>query len=208
MTHTFSAYPIRSLAIILAIVLSAGPATASLTAYVKKHRNISVSQQQATSIARYDHLIKYFSSFAYFRPNHKVNANFIRALMLAESNGNPQATSHKDAKGLCQITFPTGKRAASELAAKNMQFRYVSRRRLLNLRPQDLYSPAVNILLTCYLISKYNHVFQGKLDLVVAAWNAGENSITNNRPPQYKETLNLIGKVNGYFLYFLQQRRR
>ena len=158
-------------------------------------------------MARFNHLIEYFSSFSYFKPRHKVNANFIRALMLAESNGEPRATSNKDAKGLCQITFPTGKQAASELAKKNINFRYVSKRRLLNLRPHDLYSPSINILLTCYLISKYNYTFQGKLDLVVAAWNAGEYSITNNRPPQYKETLNLIGKVNGYFIYFLKNQR-
>lgn len=191
---------------LLCLVHTSG-ANAALSKYVKKHKNISVTNKQAANVARFNHLIEYFSSFSYFKPRHKVNANFIRALMLAESNGEPRATSNKDAKGLCQITFPTGKQAANELAKKNIDFRYVSKRRLLNLRPHDLYSPSINILLTCYLISKYNHNFQGKLDLVVAAWNAGEYSITNNRPPQYKETLNLIGKVNGYFIYFLKNKR-
>ncbi len=191
---------------LLCLIQTSG-ANAALSKYVKKHRNISVTNKQAANVARFNHLIEYFSSFSYFKPRHKVNANFIRALMLAESNGEPRATSNKDAKGLCQITFPTGKQAASELAKKNINFRYVSKRRLLNLRPHDLYSPSINILLTCYLISKYNYTFQGKLDLVVAAWNAGEYSITNNRPPQYKETLNLIGKVNGYFIYFLKNQR-
>jgi soluble lytic murein transglycosylase-like protein len=191
---------------LLCLIQTSG-ANAALSKYVKKHRNISVTNKQAANVARFNHLIEYFSSFSYFKPRHKVNANFIRALMLAESNGEPRATSNKDAKGLCQITFPTGKQAASELAKKNINFRYVSKRRLLNLRPHDLYSPSINILLTCYLISKYNYNFQGKLDLVVAAWNAGEYSITNNRPPQYKETLNLIGKVNGYFIYFLKNQR-
>lgn len=190
----------------LLCLIHTSTANAALSKYVRKHRNISVTNQQATNVARFNHLIEYFSSFSYFKPQHKVNANFIRALMLAESNADPRATSNKDAKGLCQITFPTGKQAATELAQKNIHFRYVSKRRLLNLRPHDLYSPAINILLTCYLISKYNYTFQGKLDLVVAAWNAGEYSITNNRPPQYKETLNLIGKVNGYFIFFLKNK--
>lgn len=189
---------------LLGVFLVAHPAYATLTQYVQKHRNIQVTHQQSRKIARYDYLIKYYSSIAYFRAGHKVNADFIRALMLAESNGDPKALSHKDARGLCQITFPTGKQAATELARKNIQLKYVSRKRLLNLGPNDLYNPAINILLTCYLISKYNSQFQGKLDLVVAAWNAGENSISNNRPPQYKETLNLIGKVNGYFIHFLK----
>jgi len=191
-------------AFLLVFFLVANPADATLTQYVKKHRNIQVTHKQSQKIARYDYLIKYYSSIAYFKAGHKVNADFIRALMLAESNGDPKALSNKDARGLCQITFPTGKQAATELARKNIRFKYVSRKRLLNLRPNDLYNPAINILLTCYLISKYNAQFEGKLDLVVAAWNAGENSITNNRPPQYKETLNLIGKVNGYFIHFMK----
>ena len=69
----------------------------------------------------------------------------------------------------------------------------------------DLYDPAINILLACYLIAKYNNKFEGKLDLVVSAWNAGENSISDNRPPQYDETLNLIGKVNGFFICLLRE---
>ncbi len=177
---------------------------ASLNQYVRKYKQVNISATQLKKISRYNYLINYFSSFAYVRPNHKVNGDFIRALMLAESNGDPNATSSKDARGLCQITYPTGKRAANELAAKNIHFRHISTRKLHNLKPKDLYNPAINILLTCYLISKYNYNFKGKLDLVVAAWNAGENSIVNNRPPQYKETLNLIGKVNGYFVYFLK----
>ncbi|PID72482.1 MAG: lytic murein transglycosylase [Desulfobulbus propionicus] len=189
--------------LVLLLLFVPGWAEASLSRYVQKHRNIQVTHQQSQKIARYDYLIQYYSSIAYFRAGHKVNADFIRALMLAESNGDPKAISPKDARGLCQITFPTGKQAATELAQKNIRFKYVSRNRLLNLRPNDLYNPAINVLLTCYLISKYNFQFQGKLDLVVAAWNAGEHSITNNRPPQYQETLNLIGKVNGYFIHFL-----
>ncbi len=177
---------------------------ASLTSYIRKYKNISVTPQQMKKVSKYKYLIDYFSSFAYIRPKRKVNTNFIKALMLAESNADPRALSKMGAKGLCQITYPTGKQAAKELAHIQINFRYVSKQRLLNLRPKDLYNPAINILITCYLIAKYNFNFKGKLDLVVAAWNAGENSIKNNRPPQYKETLNLIGKVNGYFIYFLK----
>ena len=184
------------------------PAQASLTHYVNKYKMIKVSRDQEKRLARYNHLINYFCKFSYFQPHHKVNPDFIRALILAESNGDPNARSNKDARGLTQITYATGKKAAMALARKPVHFRYVSRKTLQNLRPADLYKPAVNILLACYLIAKYNYQHQGKLDLVVSAWNAGEYSIVADKPAQYKETLNHIGKINGYFIYLLKKNRR
>jgi len=106
---------------------------------------------------------------------------------------------------LGQILFTTGKRAASELAQTGYSFKYVKHFRLLHLRRKDLYDPAINILLTCYLISKYNNEYDGKLDLVLTAWNAGDNteSLDSSLPAPYHETFDLIGKVNGYYLYLL-----
>ena len=190
------------------IAVSVGPATASLAHYVNKYKMIKVSRDQEKKLARYSYLINYFCKFSYFQPHHKVNPDFIRALILAESNGDPAARSNKNARGLTQITYATGKQAATALAQKPVHFRYVGRKTLQNLRPADLYNPAVNILLACYLIAKYNYQHQGKLDLVVSAWNAGEYSIVEDRPAQYKETLNHIGKVNGYFIYLLKQKNR
>ncbi len=184
------------------------PAAAALKQYVTKYREIQVSKEQRRRLKRYDYLIKYFCSFSFFQPRHKVNPEFIRALILAESNANPRAKSNKNAKGLTQIVYATGQQAARDLLKKNIRFRYVSTKKLRNLRPEDLYNPAVNILLACYLIAKYNYQHNGKLDLVVSAWNAGEYSIKNSKPAQYKETLNHIGKVNGYFVYFLNRRNK
>ncbi len=186
----------------------AAPVQGGMGQYVRKYKNVKASSKQLQKLDKYNHLIEYFSSFAYFKARHKVNPDFMRALILSESNANPQALSKKYAKGLAQIMNETGKIAARDLSRRNFNFRYVSKAKLRNLQPRDLYDPAVNILLACYLISKYNHDFNGKLDLVVAAWNAGAGSIKNNRPPQYKETLNLIGKVNGYFVYFMRQRQK
>ncbi len=183
------------------------PAQASLAHYVNKYKMIKISREQEKRLARYNYLINYFCKFSYFQPHHKVNPDFVRALILAESNGDPAARSNKDARGLTQITYATGKQAAMALAWKPVYFRYVSKKTLQNLRPADLYNPAVNILLACYLIAKYNYQYQGKLDLVVSAWNAGEYSVVGDRPAQYKETLNHIGKVNGYFIYLLKKNR-
>jgi soluble lytic murein transglycosylase-like protein len=176
-----------------------------LSHYVRKYRQVEISSEQLDKLSPYNDLIEHFSSIAFFRPRHKVDPDFIRALILAESGADPQALSNKNAMGLSQILFETGKLAAREIHAKELDYMYVSRQKLARLKPEDLYDPAINILLACYLIAKYNNKFEGKLDLVVSAWNAGENSINDNRPPQYDETLNLIGKVNGFFVCLLRE---
>ncbi|MFP7755535.1 hypothetical protein ACLG6S_12975 [Thermodesulfobacteriota bacterium B35] len=80
------------LGLLLGLSLMPAPPTAaraSLRTYVKKYSSIEVSVQQIRRLRRYDHLIEYFSSFSFFQPRHKVNPDFIRALILAESDGNP-----------------------------------------------------------------------------------------------------------------------
>ncbi len=159
-------------------------------------------------LQRYDHLIDYFTSFSYFEPNHKVSADFIRALILAESSVNPNAVSSKNAFGLSQIILSTGRQAGLELYKSRKNFKYVSQASLKNITRKDLFDPAINILLTCYLIAKYNYKFEGKLELVISAWNAGENtrSLARGRYANYVETKNLIGKVNGYYLFLLKNK--
>lgn len=176
--------------------------------YLKKYSEVKISAVQKNRLADYDHLIDYFCEFEFFEPKHKVNPDFLRALILAESSGKPRARSKKNARGLSQIIYSTGKQAAHEILELNFDFQYASVHKLRKLKPDDLYDPAINILLACYLIAKYNHSFDGKLDLVVSAWNAGENSIINNTAPNYRETMDLIGKVNGFYISLLEQNSR
>ena len=189
-------------------IISPGLAEAGLHSSVTKYQNSEVKEISIERLKKYDHLIRYFSDFSYFKPNHKVSADFVRALILAESSGNPRAVSNKNALGLGQILVTTGQEAALVLAKSKTQFRYVNKKTLRNLKRADLFDPAVNILITCYLIAKYNHRFDGKLDLVVSAWNAGENtsSLKNGKHAPYRETEDLIGKVNAYYVYLLKNR--
>lgn len=193
--------------VILGIILSA-PANADLFTYVNKYQSTSVSENAMNRLQRYDYLIDYFTSFSYFEPNHKVSADFVRALILAESSANPRAVSHKEAFGLGQIILTTGQQAGRELYNAKKLFKYVPQASLKNISSEDLFDPAVNILLTCYLIAKYNYKFEGKLELVISAWNAGENtkSLAQGRHAPYIETQNLIGKVNGYYLFLLKNK--
>jgi soluble lytic murein transglycosylase-like protein len=176
---------------------------------VTKYQHSKIIQQDIEKLEQFDEYIRYFSSFSYFIPKHKVSADFVRALILAESGANPQAVSEKKARGLGQILFTTGSPAGKELAQSLTFFRHVSKHKLNNLQEEDLFDPAVNILLTCYLIAKYNYKFDGRLDLVVSAWNAGENteSLSFGQHAPYRETEDLIGKINAYYVYLLKTRK-
>jgi soluble lytic murein transglycosylase-like protein len=201
-------YLTANLIVFIFILTSCGAAHAELTEFVHKYNRLSVNEMQMARLSQFNHLIQYFCNFYYYVPNHKVNPDFIRALILAESGANPKAISNKNAMGLGQILYSTGKDAARELAQSRTSFRYIDRETLRNLEQEDLFDPAVNILLTCFLIAKYNYRFNGRLDLVVSAWNAGENTegLLYGRHAPYTETEDLIGKINGYFVYLLKNR--
>ncbi|EKD33880.1 MAG: hypothetical protein ACD_75C02563G0002 [uncultured bacterium] len=190
------------------VLLSATESCATLYSSVSKYKNSRVQLQDIEKLKEYDHLIRYFAGICYFRPKHKVSPDFVRALILAESGANSKAISTKNALGLGQILYETGDRAAKELASSLTSFRYVSKGKLGNLKEEDLFDPAINILLTCYLVAKYNFKFEGRLDLVVSAWNAGEytESLSRLSHAPYQETEDLIGKVNAYYVYLLRNR--
>ena len=183
---------------------------AQLKQALNRYKNVTVSNQALRRLAPYNSTIAYYAQFTFFQPKHKVHPDFIRALILAESDANPNAVSSKGAMGLGQIILSTGREAARELSRSPFTFRHISRNKLADLRKEDLFNPAVNILLTCYLISKYNYKYDGRLEMVISAWNAGENQeeVKKGRHAPYKETINLIGKVNGYYIDLIQRRNR
>lgn len=192
---------------ILLLAVAVGDAQAGIDEYLQKHLDTRATQSQRNRLSQYDHLIEYFCTLPFMPNGIEIHPDFLRALILAESDGEMQAVSAKNAKGLTQILYTTGKEAAEAIIENTAidldNLEYVTKTQLEQLSPEDLYDPAINIMLACYLISKYNEDYQGHLDLVVSAWNAGPRSISDGQPPEYEETLNLIGKVNGLFRYFL-----
>lgn len=191
------------------ILLSPASGHSQLTNSINKYKDVRLSTERLNKIAHYNELIEYFTGFTFFQARHKVSPDFIRALILAESDANPKAISSKNARGLAQIIPSTGLEAGIALSKGTVDFHNVSRERLRNLSEEDLFDPAVNILLTCYLIAKYNYKFNGQLHLALSAWNAGENikELKQGKHAPYQETLDLIGKVNGYYLCLLELKK-
>ena len=159
-------------------------------------------------LARYESLIRYFTGLAYTRPGITVNASFVRALISAESAAVTTAVSHKGAIGLMQIMPATAQPAARALYETGYDFRFVDESRLKDITAEDLKTPAINLLIGCYLLDRYNGQYGNDLAKTVSAWNAGPRSVDRHGgAPPYRETLELIGRVNAYYIFYDRLRR-
>jgi Rod binding domain-containing protein len=103
-----------------------------------------------------------------------VSADLIRAVIMQESGGDPDAVSHKGAKGLMQLTDPT----ARELGVSN---------------PFD---PVQNIFGGTRFLAKMLRTFKGNLELALASYNAGAGAVEKyGGVPPYKETQNYVKSI-------------
>jgi soluble lytic murein transglycosylase len=83
----------------------------------------------------------------------------------AESQFNPRATSHKGARGLMQIMYPT-----SQMAEKDLQ--------LKGHTEESLYDPERNIQIGCWYLSALISEYQS-IPVALAAYNAGGGRVRN-----------------------------
>lgn len=175
----------------------------TLDDYLRRQAHEVPSPSIKKRVNQFNHLVEYFTSLEYNRSGIRVSPNFIRALMSAESAGDPNAVSNKNAVGLTQITYETGRTAARELASFGYDFQYIDEAKLKDLQFADLFDPATNILICTYLIDKYNRDFGDNLASTVSAWNAGPGSVIMYKGyPPYDETMTLIARVNYYYIHY------
>lgn len=85
----------------------------------------------------------------------------VSAVIKQESNGNPNAVSHKGATGLMQIMPATGAEIAKELRMPNY----------------DLNDPETNKAFGTYYLGKMLKMFNGDEQLALAAYNAGAGRV-------------------------------
>ena len=110
---------------------------------------------------------------------YRVDSALVKAVIKAESNFNHRAVSPVGARGLMQLMPAT---AAS-------------------LQVQDSFHPENNIDGGVRYLRYLMNLFNGNLPLVLAAYNAGENTVLryNNRIPPYQETQTYVRRVLDYF---------
>jgi len=121
---------------------------------------------------QFDALIQEFSD------KYQIDFALIKAMIRVESGFNPQAVSRKGAKGLMQLMPDTAYR----------------------MNVSNVFNPRENIdggtRYFKYLLSLFNN----DLRLSLAAYNAGENLISEIRTiPPYRETVDYVRRVLSYY---------
>lgn len=127
-------------------------------------------------------ILRFSSMIERASKTHGVDSALVHAVITAESGYNPVATSRAGAKGLMQLMPDT----AARYGVRNI------------VDPQENINGGVRYLRD--LITMFN----GNLELAVAAYNAGENAVIRhgNRIPPYAETVHYVPKVLGFYRKF------
>jgi hypothetical protein len=110
--------------------------------------------------------------------DYGVDPALVDAMVRTESNYNPWAVSSKGARGLMQLIPETGRRFGV----------------------QDFFDPRQNIEGGVRYIKYLLNMFEGNVDLSLAAYNAGESLVARlGRIPPYPETKNYVRKIRALY---------
>lgn len=112
----------------------------------------------------------------------EIENALVHAVISAESGYNQNAVSPKGATGLMQLMPATARRYGVT----------------------NIYDPVQNIQAGARYLRDLMRMFNNDLKLAVAAYNAGENAVIRhgNQIPPYRETMNYVPKVMGYYNQF------
>ena len=123
----------------------------------------------------------------------------VGALIMAESDWNPRAFSRVGARGLMQLMPDTGRRVAESLGVAVSS-------------DEQLFDPSLNLKLGVTYLGELSRRFEGRLPLVLASYNAGEDQVSKwwskragddieefiaNIP--FRETRRYVQRVYGYY---------
>ena len=110
---------------------------------------------------------------------HHVDPALIHAVISAESGYNPLARSRSGAAGLMQLMPETARRFGAS----------------------NRLDPAENIRAGARYLRMLMNLFDNDLELVIAAYNAGENAVirAGHRVPPYAETMTYVPRVLEYY---------
>ncbi len=129
----------------------------------------------ADELQRYAAIVKTASQ------TYGVEASLVHAVISAESNYNANAVSRTGAQGIMQLMPDTAKRYGV----------------------RNSYDPIENIHAGTKYLRDLLAMFKGRMDLALAAYNAGENAvIRSNGIPPYAETRSYVPRVLGYYRDF------
>ncbi|HUI29781.1 MAG TPA: transglycosylase SLT domain-containing protein [Candidatus Acidoferrales bacterium] len=112
---------------------------------------------------------------------YDVKPSLIKAVIAAESGGNADSVSTKNAKGLMQLVDTT----AEEVGVKNV------------------FDPRENIMGGTKYLKNLIEKFSGNIELVLASYNAGTEAVEQYKGvPPFNETQNYVKRVKSYLQMF------
>ncbi len=140
--------------------------------------------------------IKYSEFVEKYSREYDIDKYLVYAVIYTESKFKDSALSHKEAKGLMQITESTGAWAAEKMGIEGFE-------------TEDLYEPETNIRIGCWYLRELLNQFEGVDETALAAYNAGNGKVSEwlgnadyskdgkklDKIP-YEETLKYVKKVD------------
>ncbi len=160
--------------------------------------SIVIIIDNATTVLRIAYPVKYKEYVYKYSSRYGVDPYLVFAIIKAESSFDPNATSHRNAIGLMQITERTGAWGARDLKMGKFE-------------AADLYDPETNIEIGCWYIGRLMKQFNNNLELVITAYNSGSgrvsewlrdqsysNSGDNLEKIPFKETDKYLKRVKNY----------
>ena len=142
------------------------------------------------NIAKYEPLIRAASS------RHGLDPQLVKAVIAVESGFEPGAVSDKGAVGLMQILPATGERYGVR----------ADRRQTVDAKLTD---PKLNVEIGTRYLADLRKQFANRPDLVLAAYNAGENAVIRfrNTIPPFPETQAYVKLVAQFHAYYQPARK-
>lgn len=127
-------------------------------------------------------ILKYSRFIETASKQHGVDSALVHAVITAESGYNAQAVSKAGARGLMQLMPGTAERYGV----------------------RNIHDPVENINGGVRYLRDLITMFNGNLELAVAAYNAGENAVIRygHKIPPYAETMGYVPKVLGFYRRF------
>jgi soluble lytic murein transglycosylase-like protein len=113
--------------------------------------------------------------------SYEVPFELIKAVIRVESAFDPHAVSHAGAEGLMQLMPDT---AAS-------------------LNCEDPFDPRQNIMAGTQFIRMLSDRYNGNLNLILSAYNAGPGAVARTEGIPYENTRRYVERVYGYYMEYL-----
>ena len=116
---------------------------------------------------------------------YQIPEELIRAVIRVESDFDPRAVSPANARGLMQLIPETAER----------------------MLVTDIFDPRQNIFGGVRYLRVLANLFNGDLELTIAAYNAGENAVIRHGGiPPYPETVEYVKRVLANYRYYRAAR--